>query len=148
MRLRRVDEALTALRRARDAAEQTGDDYYGAFISMGGASVLAGNGRREEALAWYQQAEAHSDRINDDYLRGLSRLGRALTDDPEGLAGDVATDLRALFRNASSHPDQARAMVAALEADDLDGCRGELPTMGRKLNRPFVPVRLELSAVS
>jgi tetratricopeptide (TPR) repeat protein len=149
MLLDRTGEALTALRRARDAAGQTGDDYYGAFISLGGAALLAGDGRQEEALSWYQLAEEHADRVNDDYLRGLARLGRALlvlTGDR--LPDDVAADLRALFSGASSHPAQARATVAALEGGDPAACRSVLPAMGQKLNRPFVPVRLEFRAVS
>ena len=147
--LDRTDEALTALRRARDAAEETGDDYYGAFISLGGAALVAGSGRERDAVSWYRLAEAHADRVNDDYLRGLARLGRALADAGGGrLPGGVAGELRALFGRASSHPEQARATVAALEAGDLEACRSALPAMGQKLNRPFVPVRLEFRAVS
>jgi tetratricopeptide (TPR) repeat protein len=146
--LDRTDEALTALRRARDAAEQTGDDYYGAFISLGGAALLIGDGRPEEALPWYRLAEAHADRVNDDYLRGLARLGCALLSADDSLPGSVTTELRTLFGRASSHPDQARATMAALEADDLDACRSALPAMGQKLNRPFVPVRLEYHAIA
>jgi tetratricopeptide (TPR) repeat protein len=149
MRLEQTEEALAALRRARGAAEQTGDDYYGAFISLGGADLLAKGDRREEASSWYRLAEAHADRVNDDYLRGLARLGRALLASPgDRLPDDVATRLRLLFSGASSHPEQARAALAALEAGDLDACRSVLPAMGQKLNRPFVPVRLGFSAVT
>lgn len=148
-RLRRVDDALAALARAREAAAETGDEYYGAYISLGAASLLVSEHRFDEAGSWYRHAEQHADRINDDFLRGLARIGLALNrSDAEAPREEVARGLCQLLDRGLSHPREAAELAEALRNADLQACRESMPTVNRKLNRPFTPVRLELHSVS
>lgn len=133
----RASEALGHYGVAYQSAEALGDTLHRQVISQELGRQALDDGRRDEAVSWFEKSAGHANDLGDPLKVAESQVGLGLAKGEKNFANAVA-----LAEASSAYPKEAEALRAVLASGDVAAVQKQLPKPRTKLNRPFDQVNL------